>query len=85
MEDFELQTLLEKALSPLTAILTRQMGKPGGDQAGSAGQVVKGLSMSFFKQRLEDIGGTAWGTVLGTFRLSYGMELPISVRDDLGD
>lgn len=33
IEDFELQTLLEKALSPLTAILTRQMGTAGrGDQ-----------------------------------------------------
>lgn len=29
IEDFELQTLLEKALSPLTAILTRQMGTAG--------------------------------------------------------
>ena len=58
IEDFELQTLLEKALSPLTAILTRQMGTAGrGDQAGSAGRSNRERSEHVLFQI--KIGGTA--------------------------
>ena len=58
IEDFELQTLLEKALSPLTAILTRQMGTAGReDQAGSAGRSNRERSEHVLFKRLEEQPG----------------------------